>query len=152
MLKNTKIMLPKLLLDTNFYVIFKRHILDNNMSTLLLLSLPKCLLLLTLFSNNSLLLISNIIAYIAATATVTTTATVTSNKTINCNILLQNLCLNTYYYFSTANKKPKVSFDVNSICCFLTSLVVAKNKIRINATANLALNLKASIYFVVITS
>jgi hypothetical protein len=120
------------------------------MFTLLLLSLFKCLLLLTLFSNNSLPLISSIIAYIAATVAVANTST--SNKTINCNILLQNLCLNAYYYSSFANKKLKVSFDVNSTCCFLTSLVVAKNKIQINATTNLALNLKASIYFAVLVS
>jgi len=118
------------------------------MSTLALLSLLKCLLLLTLFSNNSLFLISSIIAYIAATVVAATIAT--SNKTPNRNILLRNLCFNTYYCF--VNKKPKVSFDVNNTCCFLTSLVVAKNKIRINATTNLALNLKASIYFAVTTS
>jgi hypothetical protein len=97
------------------------------MFTLLLLSLLKRLLLLTLFSNNSLPLISSIIAYIVAT--VTAASTNTSNKTTNCNTLSQNLCLNAYYYSSFANKKPKVSFDVNSTCCFLTSLVVAKNKI-----------------------
>jgi hypothetical protein len=120
------------------------------MFTLLLPSLPKCLLLLTLFSNNSLPLISSIIAYI--TATVAATSTSTNNKTTNCNILPRNLCLNAYYCFSFANKKPKVSFDVNSTYCFPTSLVVAKNKIRINATANPALNLKASIYFAVLVS
>jgi hypothetical protein len=118
------------------------------MFTLVLLSLLKCLLLLTLFSNNSLLLISSIIAYITATIVVATITT--NNKTPNCNMLLRNLCFNTYYCF--ANKKPKVSFDVNNTCCFLTSLVVARNKIRINATTNPALNLKASIYFAVTTS
>jgi len=151
-LKNTKIIPLRLLLNTNFYTIFEGHILDNNMSTLLLLSLLKCLLLLTLFSNNSLLLISSIIAYITAIAVATATTTTTSNKTTNYNMLPQNLCLNTYYCFSTANKKPKISFDVNSTCCFFTSLVVARNKIQINATTNLALNLKASIYFAVTTS
>jgi len=152
MLKNAKIMLPRLLLNANFYAIFEGHILDNNTSTLLLLSLLKCLLLLTLFSNNSLPLIFSIIAYIAATAAVATIAAAISNKTTNCNMLPQNLCLNTYYCSSTANKKPKVSFDVNSTCCFPTSLAVAKNGIQINATTNLALNLKASIYFAVTTS
>jgi len=151
-LKNAKIMLLRLLLNTNFYTIFEGYILDDNMSTLLLLSLLKCLLLLILFSNNSLLLIFSIIAYIAATAVAAATAAATSNKTTNCNMLLQNLCLNTYYCFSTTNKKPKVSFDVNSTCCFLTSLVVARNRIQINVIANLALNLKASIYFAVTTS
>jgi hypothetical protein len=151
-LKNAKIIPLRLLLNANFYTIFEGHILDNNMSTLLLLSLLKCLLLLTLFSNNSLPLISSIIAYIAATATAAATTATTSDKTTNCNILPRNLCLNTYYYFSTANKKPKVSFNVNSTCCFLTSLVVAKNKIQINVTANPALNLKASIYFAITTS
>ena len=141
---------PRSLLDANFYAIFEGHILDDNMFTLLLLSLPKRLLLLTLFSNNSLPLISSIIAYIAATAAATNTST--SNKTTNCNMLPRNLCLNTYYCSSFANKKPKVSFNVNSTCCFLTSLAVARNKIWINAIANPALNLKASIYFAVTTS
>jgi hypothetical protein len=150
MLKNAKIIPLRLLLDANFYTIFEGHILDNNMFTLLLLSLFKCLLLLTLFSNNSLPLISSIIAYIVVTIVAATTVAVTSNKTTNCNILLQNLCFNTYYCFSTVNKKLKVSFDVNSTCCFFTSLVVTRNKIQINVTANLALNLKASIYFAVI--
>jgi hypothetical protein len=128
-LKNAKIMPPRSLLNTNFYTIFEGHILDNNMFTLLLPSLLKCLLLLTLFSNSSLPLISSIIAYIAATAAAVATATVTSNRTTNCNMLPRNLCLNTYYCSSTANKKPKVSFDVNSTCYFLTSLAVARNKI-----------------------
>jgi hypothetical protein len=143
---------PRSLLDTNFYAIFEGHILDNNTFTLLLPSLLKCLLLLILFSNNSLPLIFSIIAYIAATTATAATVATTSNKTTNCNTLLRNLCLNTYYCSSTANKKPKVSFDVNNTCYFPTSLAVAKNKIQINATANPALNLKASIYFAVITS
>jgi len=152
MLKNAKIILPRLLLNANFYTIFEGRILDDNISTLLLLSLLKCLLLLTLFSNNSLPLISSIITYITATIVAAIIAATTSNKTTNCNMLLRNLCFNTYYCSSTANKKPKVSFDVDSTCCFLTSLAVAKNKIRINVTANLALNLKASIYFAVTIS
>jgi hypothetical protein len=154
MLKNTKIILLILLLNTNFYTIFKRHILNNNIFTLLLLSLLKRLLLLILFSNNSLLLIFSIITYIVVTTIVITVIaiTFTSNKTPNYSTLLQNLCLNTYYCFSTINKKPKVSFNVNNTCCFLTSLAVTKKGIQINTTTNLALNLKANIYFVVTTS
>jgi hypothetical protein len=154
MLKNAKIILLILLLNANFYIIFERHILNNNIFTLLLLSLLKRLLLLILFSNNSLLLISSIITYIVTTIIVITiiAITFTNNKTLNYNILLQNFCLNTYYYFSTINKKPKVSFNVNNTCCFFTSLVVTKKGIQINTTINLALNLKASIYFVITIS
>lgn len=146
MLKSSKMIQPILLLDADFYTIFKGCILNNNISTLLLLSLPKRLLLLTLSSNSSLPSISSIIAYIVAT----TIATSTSNRTTNCNMLLQNLCFNTYYYFT--NKKPKVSFNVDSTYCFLISLVVARKGIQINATTNPTLNLKANIYFAILIS
>jgi len=85
MLKNAKMMLLVLLPDADFYTIFKGCILNNNTSTLLLLSLHERSLSPTLSSNSSSLpLISSIIADIAATAT----ATSTSNRTANRSILL----------------------------------------------------------------
>jgi len=44
--------------------------------------------------------------------------------------LLINLCLSQHYAASKKNRRIKVLFDIDSICCFLISLAVAYQEIN----------------------
>jgi hypothetical protein len=88
----------------------------------------------------------------AATATAAVTTPDPGRPPTSRGALLRNLCLDAYHSSSGANKEPEVSFDIDSTCCFPTSLAVARNGIRMNATATAALNLIASIHFALSTT
>jgi hypothetical protein len=49
-------------------------------------------------------------------------------------------------------REPEVSFDIDSTCCFPSSLAVARGGIRVHATVNEAANLTASNHFAIRTS
>ena len=62
------------------------------------------------------------------------------------------LCLETYHHYSVKEREPEVSFDIDSTCCFPSSLAVARGGIRVHATVNEAANLTASNHFAIRTS
>jgi hypothetical protein len=106
--------------------------------------------------SSSLPSISQIVATATTTATPTTanltTATNSNSPLPNQSSLPRNLCLDSHHSSSSTRKEPEISFDIDSTCCFPTSLAVAKNGIKLNATAEAALNLSASIHFAVCTT
>lgn len=44
--------------------------------------------------------------------------------------LPMNLCMSQYYIASRKNRRAKVSFDIDSTCCFLISLAIARQRIN----------------------
>lgn len=63
------------------------------------------------------------------------------------NRLPQSLCLSQYYASSKKNRQPQVTFDIDSICCFPTSLGFARNGINWMPKVHSILNLTADIHF-----
>jgi hypothetical protein len=61
--------------------------------------------------------------------------------------LPKNLCLSQHYIASRKNHCPNVIFDINSTCCFPTSLVFARRGINWMPKAYPILNLVANIHF-----
>ena len=61
--------------------------------------------------------------------------------------LPKNLCLSQHHTVSTKNRRAHVTFDINSTCCFLTSLAFALRGINWLPKAHLILNLVADIHF-----
>lgn len=61
--------------------------------------------------------------------------------------LPMNLCLSTYYTGSRKNRCAKEAFDIDSTCCFPTSLAVARKGIYWYPGAHPILNLSADIHF-----
>ncbi|KFY82520.1 hypothetical protein V500_10489 [Pseudogymnoascus sp. VKM F-4518 (FW-2643)] len=61
--------------------------------------------------------------------------------------LPQNLCLSQHHTTSRKNRQPKVTFDIDSTCCFPTSLAVARRRINWYPKAHSFLNLTADIHF-----
>jgi len=61
--------------------------------------------------------------------------------------LPRNLCLSQHYTTSRKNRVPKVSFDIDSTCCFPTSLAVACQGINWFPKVHPFLNLDADIHF-----
>lgn len=78
--------------------------------------------------------------------------TATPTPPIQDNQQPRSLCLDTHHCTSHGDKKPEISFDIDSVCCFPTSLAVAKGGIRMHATAQAALNLSASVHFAIPTA
>jgi hypothetical protein len=61
--------------------------------------------------------------------------------------LPRNLCLSQHHIASKKNRRPDVSFDIDSTCCFLTNLVFARRGINWMPRAHPILNLAADIHF-----
>src|SRR5205085_9745685 len=61
--------------------------------------------------------------------------------------LPMNLCLSQYYAVSRKNCRAKVSFDIDSTCCFPTSLAIACQGIKWFPKVHPFLNLSADIHF-----
>ncbi|KFY09998.1 hypothetical protein V491_07848 [Pseudogymnoascus sp. VKM F-3775] len=61
--------------------------------------------------------------------------------------LPQNLCLSKHHNTSRKNRQPKITFDIDSTCCFPTSLAVARCGINWYPKAHPFLNLTADIHF-----
>jgi hypothetical protein len=61
--------------------------------------------------------------------------------------LPMNLCLSQQYDTSRKNRRAKVSFDIDSTCCFPTSLAIARQGINWFPKVHPFLNLSADIHF-----
>ena len=61
--------------------------------------------------------------------------------------LPMNLCLSQHYAASRKNRRAKVSFDIDSTCCFPTSLAIARQGINWFPKVHPFLNLSADIHF-----
>ena len=61
--------------------------------------------------------------------------------------LPQSLCLSQHYSSSKKNRQPQVTFDIDSICCFPTSLGFARHGINWMPKVHSILNLTADIHF-----
>jgi len=61
--------------------------------------------------------------------------------------LPKNLCLAQHYATSKKSRRPEVSFDIDSMCCFPTSLGVASRGIKWFPKVHSPLNLVADIHF-----
>jgi hypothetical protein len=61
--------------------------------------------------------------------------------------LPKNLCLSQQYTTSKKNRRPEVAFDIDSICCFPTSLAFARQGINWLPKVHPILNLTADIHF-----
>ena len=61
--------------------------------------------------------------------------------------LPRNLCLSQHYATSRKNRFAKVSFDIDSTCCFLTSLAIVRQSINWFPKVHPFLNLDADIHF-----
>ena len=61
--------------------------------------------------------------------------------------LPKNLCLSQHHITSKKNRRPNVTFDVDSTCCFPTSLAFARRGINWMPRAHPILNLAADIHF-----
>lgn len=61
--------------------------------------------------------------------------------------LPKNLCLSQHHTISRKNRRPKVMFDIDSTCCFPTSLAFARRGINWLPKAHPILNLTADIHF-----
>jgi hypothetical protein len=61
--------------------------------------------------------------------------------------LPKNLCLSQYYIVSKKNRRPNITFDINSTYCFPTSLAFARRGINWIPRAHPILNLVANIHF-----
>ncbi|KAF7441634.1 hypothetical protein A1F99_140680 [Pyrenophora tritici-repentis] len=66
--------------------------------------------------------------------------------------LPHNLCLQQHYNSSRKGRAAKVRFDVDSVCCFPSSLAFARNGIDWHPQAHPILNLDADIHFSLIVS
>jgi hypothetical protein len=55
--------------------------------------------------------------------------------------LPKNLCLSQCHATSPKNRRPKVSFDIDSICCFANSLGIARQGINWDPKSHAILNL-----------
>ncbi|KAK6591266.1 hypothetical protein H4I96_00003 [Botrytis cinerea] len=82
----------------------------------------------------------------AAFEGVSTTAAPEDDGTRNEN-LPKNLCLSQHHLTSKKNREAKVTYDIDSICCFPTSLGFAKRGIHWLPKAHSILNLTADIHF-----
>ncbi len=61
--------------------------------------------------------------------------------------LPQSLCLSQHYSSSKKDRRPQVTFDIDSICCFPTSLGFARHGINWMPKVHSILNLTADIHF-----
>jgi hypothetical protein len=61
--------------------------------------------------------------------------------------LPRNLCLSQQHAVSSKNRRAKVAFDIDSTCCFPTSLAIARQGINWFPKAHPFLNLTADIHF-----
>ena len=61
--------------------------------------------------------------------------------------LPKNLCLSQHHITSKKNRRPNVTFDIDSTCCFPTSLAFARLGINWMPKAHSILNLAADIHF-----
>jgi len=61
--------------------------------------------------------------------------------------LPKNLCLSQHYSTSNKNRRAKVTFDIDSICCFPSSLGIARRGINWFPKAHPILNITADIHF-----
>jgi hypothetical protein len=61
--------------------------------------------------------------------------------------LPRNLCLSEHHTASSKNRRPHVTFDIDSTCCFPTSLAFARGGINWLPKAHPILNLTADIHF-----
>ena len=61
--------------------------------------------------------------------------------------LPRNLCLSQHHTKSRKNRQPKVTYDIDSTCCFPTSLAVARHGIHYFPKAHSILNLNTDIHF-----
>ena len=61
--------------------------------------------------------------------------------------LPKNLCLSQHHIVSRKNRRAKVTYDIDSICCFPTSLAFARHGINWLPKAHPILNLTADIHF-----
>jgi len=61
--------------------------------------------------------------------------------------LPKNLCLSQHHIASKKNRRPHVTFDIDSTCCFPTSLAFARRGINWMPKAHAILNLAADIHF-----
>jgi hypothetical protein len=61
--------------------------------------------------------------------------------------LPKNLYLLQHYITSKKNRRPNITFDINSTCCFPTSLAFARRGINWIPRAHPILNLAADIHF-----
>ncbi|KFZ15728.1 hypothetical protein V502_05438 [Pseudogymnoascus sp. VKM F-4520 (FW-2644)] len=61
--------------------------------------------------------------------------------------LPRNLCLSQHHTTSRKKRQPKVTFDIDSTCCFPSSLAVARRGINWYPKAHSFLNLTADIHF-----
>lgn len=61
--------------------------------------------------------------------------------------LPKNLCLSQHHITSKKNRRPNVTFDIDSTCCFPTSLAFARRGINWMPKAHPILNLAADIHF-----
>ncbi|TGO31559.1 hypothetical protein BHYA_0526g00010 [Botrytis hyacinthi] len=68
------------------------------------------------------------------------------NNTRNEN-LPKNLCLSQHYTSSKKNRLPKITFDIDSTCCFPSSLAFAKCGINWLPKAHAIFNIKSDIHF-----
>jgi hypothetical protein len=61
--------------------------------------------------------------------------------------LPKSLCLSQHYSASRKGRRPKVTFDIDSVCCFPTSLAVARQGIHWLPKAHASLSLSTDIHF-----
>lgn len=61
--------------------------------------------------------------------------------------LPKNLCLSQHHITSKKNRRPNITFDIDSTCCFPTSLAFARRGINWMPKAHPILNLTADIHF-----
>ncbi|KAK6591437.1 hypothetical protein H4I95_05690 [Botrytis cinerea] len=120
----------------------------QDITTLLKGDYPGGVLLPDVLSNPKLLQAGdyNFQDYQAAFEGVSTTAAPEDDGTRNEN-LPKNLCLSQHHITSKKNREAKVTYDIDSICCFPTSLGFAKRGIHWLPKAHSILNLKADIHF-----
>lgn len=61
--------------------------------------------------------------------------------------LPRNLCLSQHHATSKKNRRPKVTFDIDSICCFPPSLAIARRGIKWLPKFHASQNITADIHF-----